>query len=69
MLERIEREKLDLKFILLTHAHPDHIEDLDRLRKKTGAPVFISERESRRAQNLLPKENDLRRGTLKSKRD
>jgi hydroxyacylglutathione hydrolase len=31
---------------LLTHAHPDHIEDLDRLRKKTGAPVFISERES-----------------------
>ena len=46
MLKRIEREKLDVKFILLTHAHPDHIEDLDRLRKKTGAPVFISERES-----------------------
>lgn len=45
MLERIEQEKLRVKFILLTHAHPDHIEDLDRLRKKTGAPVFISERE------------------------
>jgi hydroxyacylglutathione hydrolase len=45
MLERIEREKLRVKLILLTHAHPDHIEDLERLRKKTGAPVFISERE------------------------
>ena len=44
-MERIEREKLRAKLILLTHAHPDHIEDLERLRKKTGAPVFISERE------------------------
>jgi glyoxylase-like metal-dependent hydrolase (beta-lactamase superfamily II) len=46
MLKRIADEKLNVKFILLTHAHPDHIEDLDRLRQKTGAPVFISERES-----------------------
>jgi hydroxyacylglutathione hydrolase len=46
MLERIASEKLNVRFILLTHAHPDHIEDLDRLRKKTGAPIFISERES-----------------------
>ncbi len=46
MLKRIGDEKLNVKFILLTHAHPDHIEDLDRLKKETGAPVFISERES-----------------------
>jgi hydroxyacylglutathione hydrolase len=46
MLARIANEKLSVRFILLTHAHPDHIEDLDRLRKKTGAPIFISERES-----------------------
>jgi hydroxyacylglutathione hydrolase len=46
MLERIASEKLNVRFILLTHAHPDHIEDLDRLRKRTGAPVFVSERES-----------------------
>jgi hydroxyacylglutathione hydrolase len=45
MLRRIEAGNLRVKFILLTHAHPDHIADLDRLRKKTGAPVFISERE------------------------
>jgi hydroxyacylglutathione hydrolase len=46
MLKRIHDEKLSVKLILLTHAHPDHIEDLDRLKEKTRAPVFISERES-----------------------
>jgi hydroxyacylglutathione hydrolase len=46
MLKRIENEKLNVRFILLTHAHPDHIEDLERLRESTDAPVLISERES-----------------------
>lgn len=45
MLKRIEAEGLKVRFILLTHAHPDHIADLDRLREQTGAPIFISERE------------------------
>ena len=31
-----------MKLILLTHAHPDHVADLRRLRKATGAPVYIS---------------------------
>jgi glyoxylase-like metal-dependent hydrolase (beta-lactamase superfamily II) len=46
MLEQISAEKLTVKLILLTHAHPDHVADLRRLRKETGAPVFISDRES-----------------------
>jgi glyoxylase-like metal-dependent hydrolase (beta-lactamase superfamily II) len=46
MLERIAAEKLTVKLILLTHAHPDHVADLGRLRKETGAPVYISDRES-----------------------
>jgi len=46
MLKRIDDEKLGLRLILLTHAHPDHIEDLDRLTKKADAAVFISEHES-----------------------
>jgi hydroxyacylglutathione hydrolase len=46
MLERIEDQKLTGTLILLTHAHPDHVADLARLKKKTGAPVFISARES-----------------------
>jgi hydroxyacylglutathione hydrolase len=45
MLQCVERKKLSVKMILLTHAHPDHIDDLDRLRRETGAPIFISERE------------------------
>lgn len=46
MLKRIDDEKLGLRLILLTHAHPDHIEDLDRFTKKADAAVFISEHES-----------------------
>ena len=46
MLKRIGREKLTVELILLTHSHPDHVADLARLRKETGAPVYISERES-----------------------
>lgn len=45
MLVRIQSKNLTVKLIMLTHAHGDHILDLARLRKKTGAPVFISERE------------------------
>jgi hydroxyacylglutathione hydrolase len=45
MLQKIEAEKLNVKLILLTHAHPDHVADLGRLRKATGAPVYISELE------------------------
>jgi hydroxyacylglutathione hydrolase len=46
MLRKIETEKLSVKLILLTHAHLDHIADLSRLVKQTGAPVYLSERES-----------------------
>jgi glyoxylase-like metal-dependent hydrolase (beta-lactamase superfamily II) len=45
MLERIRNEKLTVQLILLTHSHPDHIADLDRLREATGAPVYLSQRE------------------------
>jgi hydroxyacylglutathione hydrolase len=47
MLGFLERENLALKLILLTHTHPDHIHDLDRLKQHTGAPAFVSEREAR----------------------
>ena len=45
MLQFVTAQKLKVKLILLTHAHPDHVADLRRLRKGTNAPVFISERE------------------------
>jgi hydroxyacylglutathione hydrolase len=53
MLERIDKENLTVKLILLTHAHDDHIADLQRLRKKTGAPVYISEREGTEDTELI----------------
>ncbi len=46
MLQLAEKEKLNLKLILLTHAHPDHIADLSRLQKRTGARVSTPARES-----------------------
>jgi hydroxyacylglutathione hydrolase len=45
ILKRATRENLSIKMILLTHAHVDHIAALAELKKKTGAPAFIPERE------------------------
>lgn len=46
MCELLHSKELKLRGIFLTHTHGDHIADLDRLRDETGAPVFVSERES-----------------------
>ena len=45
MLKRAAVEDLAFTMILLTHAHPDHIEDLVKLRGGTGAPVYVPENE------------------------
>jgi glyoxylase-like metal-dependent hydrolase (beta-lactamase superfamily II) len=46
MLRFAGKGKLAIKMILLTHAHPDHVADLPRLREETGAHVFAPESES-----------------------
>ena len=49
MLERVKRDQLKVKLILLTHSHPDHVADLVAPAKgETGAPVYISSQESAR---------------------
>jgi glyoxylase-like metal-dependent hydrolase (beta-lactamase superfamily II) len=45
MLKLATKENLSIKLILLTHAHPDHVADLPRLREETGAEIFAPERE------------------------
>ena len=45
MLRFAKHRKLNVQLILLTHAHPDHVADLPRLREETGADVFSSARE------------------------
>jgi hydroxyacylglutathione hydrolase len=64
MLKRIENDDLKTKLILLTHAHPDHVADLARLRKATGAPVYISERESEGGAERIPEGKHFEVGTL-----
>src|SRR5207302_10920823 len=64
MLKRIEDEGVTLKLILLTHAHPDHVADLRRLRKATGAPVYISELEPEEGAQSIPEGKHFKIGTL-----
>jgi hydroxyacylglutathione hydrolase len=45
MVRFANRHKLKVQLILLTHAHPDHVADLPRLREETGADVFGPARE------------------------
>jgi glyoxylase-like metal-dependent hydrolase (beta-lactamase superfamily II) len=39
-------KKLRIQSILLTHTHPDHIADLNRLKSATGAAAFVCKLES-----------------------
>ena len=41
LLAHVESYSLDLKWLLETHAHADHLSAADYLRGKTGAPVVI----------------------------
>jgi glyoxylase-like metal-dependent hydrolase (beta-lactamase superfamily II) len=45
MLDYAKEHQLKIELILLTHTHPDHVADLERLRKETGAPAYVGERE------------------------
>jgi hydroxyacylglutathione hydrolase len=45
MLSMVAKEALNIKLILLTHGHADHIAALAQLRLKTNAPLYISQRE------------------------
>ena len=45
ILRALREHGLKLAAIFLTHTHEDHVADLGRLVKETGAPVYVSERE------------------------
>jgi hydroxyacylglutathione hydrolase len=45
MLERAKQERLSIRLVLLTHTHEDHVADLARLRKETGALAFVGQHE------------------------
>ncbi|MCR5560165.1 MBL fold metallo-hydrolase [Schwartzia sp. (in: firmicutes)] len=43
ILEHIKKEKLDIRYVLNTHGHGDHIGADDAIRDATGAPLYIHE--------------------------
>jgi glyoxylase-like metal-dependent hydrolase (beta-lactamase superfamily II) len=45
MLDFLSERGLTLKTLFLTHTHGDHILELDRIVEKTGAEVFVGNRE------------------------
>jgi glyoxylase-like metal-dependent hydrolase (beta-lactamase superfamily II) len=45
MLDFAHNTGLSVKLILLTHTHDDHVSDLTRLKKATGAQAFVCHRE------------------------
>lgn len=67
MLGRIERESLHVQLILLTHAHPDHIADLARLKQATTAPVYTSMKEPVRGAEPIDEGKTFNVGELKIK--
>jgi glyoxylase-like metal-dependent hydrolase (beta-lactamase superfamily II) len=46
LLDTAESEGLRIRYVFLTHAHEDHIADLPRLSKASGAEVWASEPEA-----------------------
>ncbi len=41
ILNRLDAEGVKLKYIILTHAHFDHMLSLEKLRQRTGAPLAL----------------------------
>jgi hydroxyacylglutathione hydrolase len=64
MLQFIRDHKLTLELILLTHTHTDHVFDLDRLKKATGANAFVSDREPLSGANPFPEGKTFTLGAL-----
>jgi hydroxyacylglutathione hydrolase len=64
MLKRIADDRLIVRMILLTHAHPDHVADLRRLRKTTAAPIYISELEPEEGAEPIAEGKHFKIGTL-----
>jgi hydroxyacylglutathione hydrolase len=46
IVSHVDKIGLDIKKIVITHGHADHIGALDEIRKTFGAPVFIGEKDA-----------------------
>jgi hydroxyacylglutathione hydrolase len=64
MLKLATKENLQVKLILLTHAHSDHVADLPRLREETSASIFVSAREPVPGAELIEEGKRFRLGKI-----
>jgi glyoxylase-like metal-dependent hydrolase (beta-lactamase superfamily II)/DNA-binding XRE family transcriptional regulator len=64
MLRFAKHHKLNIQMILLTHAHPDHVADLPRLREETDADVFTPVREEVPGAEPIEQGKQFQLGTL-----
>jgi glyoxylase-like metal-dependent hydrolase (beta-lactamase superfamily II) len=64
MLAAIREHGLQLRCILITHAHGDHIAALDRLKAETGAPAYVGEREPLKGADPFVAGKEFRVGSL-----
>ncbi len=65
ILDEAKARGLTVKHVFITHAHGDHIFDLDRLREKTGAQVWSGDREPVEGTNVFSAGQSWQLGHLK----
>jgi len=66
ILDYVEKNKLNLKFVILLHSHFDHIVDLDKY-KEAGIPLFAHESTNVEADRKLRDKENIVLGSLKIK--
>lgn len=58
ILEECKRLNIDIKYILLTHGHGDHIGAVSKIKEETGAPILMNEKDKYLTEgetlNLIP---------------
>ena len=65
MLQLAKANALRITTILLTHTHGDHIAELGRLKKETGAPAYVSQLEPTSGAETFPEGRTFTIGALK----
>jgi glyoxylase-like metal-dependent hydrolase (beta-lactamase superfamily II) len=50
--QKVEERKLDIRLILLTHGHIDHVMQVHAMHEKTGAPVYMHQMDQFLLENL-----------------
>lgn len=65
LLDFLKLRGLNLRAILLTHTHADHVFELDRLASKTGAPAYVGNREPLSGAELFAAGREFAIGSLK----